>query len=1361
MLSIEDEDNPLAALIKKADEEGINDKTDDPIIVFNEANDKDEDENDNGPINLSVRQPSFSHLTVGNLVPKGGNESITTDPIKENEDTLNQNHIKKSRKKLDSVHTSSYANIHFTFSNDSTQRLKLNNSNNGTTPSENRNNNNLSLGNNNKPSSYAHLKIPIEPGLEKEAQSLLNPNPSGHIENCSNPVLVITGDDDKQDEENDEENVPIGLSVRQPSFASLCNHIIPKGGLESGDIPVLIEEEPEQNNKRNEEENSEDNNVEQMLGLQVRQSSYANLKLNVPTKEEELPEIMKLAIKEEEPQNTINTNQQTQKASEDTSNPIIVLTGDNIAEAEENDEENVPIGLSVRQPSFASLCNHIIPKGGLESGEMPIVIEEEPEQSKTNNKKEESNKNDDDTEQALGLQVRQSSYANLKLNVPTKEEEIPDIMKLAIKEEKSQNTINPNTNLDEEENPILVLTGNDDSKNEENDDENVPIGLSVRQPSFASLCNHIVPKGGLESGDMPIVIEEEAPPEENIDGEITDQNTKQEDELPMVLNVRQSSYANLHFGSQTLNTTPTIEPIPDEEAEANTKKADTNEINNEDGDTYGEDAIIVLTNDNDTNDDAPIGLSVRQPSFASLHGNVVPKGGFQSLVAPITEELKNNNSEEIVEDKEISDVDIDDYSDDDAEENNNVDNNNDNKKDVDMKNKILNSLLSANKEWWEEIGYKPPDNLRNAFKRNCSMFQMPPSKNFMMKTLGSDSGSFASGNLNKKRQPSHSLYQGAMNNIEDLLKDDKEEPPPKKRSKGLDKKNRGPSIYRVNSYGNKGEQIEVEMPLLQDIEDEDEENVRENPIVQTKITKGTDNKNNDENESPQNIVRGPSLLRVSSFGNASKLKVVEMPDISEKDTSNVQKSSDQIITENKQSNKSVNSINSNKEQSPKESKKPSIQRVSSFGNASTLKIVEMPSIDDDKQKDENLDQIQENDNDQNYDGYEEEEEEDESGIPPNILKLMKKPRDPIVLSALSGEPIGNYKREIISKALSDLQTLNKKCQNKEYTQESEFITQVIDAVRSDAAQYNAFFEVEEQMRETEVNLQEKLTDWQNMYEELDEEYQNQLNECEAKYQEDLLSLEKQYHNQTVEGNQYGSPGQSDDNNTNENGSDINVVDDYEDNKDINYYNENQKKSVNHKRHSSITPNSASILSPSVTTNAKPQKPQKRSKAIYSSSPKQRLPSPFSKPLSPKDAKMKEKVQKMIKAQRFEEGFELSLKFYKKQMVEHQKQVTRRSQAYLAAKTALRQKHEDEKNEIILNFQSRRTEFTKKREQSLVPLREQLIQLRKVKTLIEEGEKNEKFNETMQPRLRASRARKGRPTNLALPPLSRTSAKNVQ
>ena len=89
------------------------------------------------------------------------------------------------------------------------------------------------------------------------------------------------------------------------------------------------------------------------------------------------------------------------------------------------------------------------------------------------------------------------------------------------------------------------------------------------------------------------------------------------------------------------------------------------------------------------------------------------------------------------------------------------------------------------------------------------------------------------------------------------------------------------------------------------------------------------------------------------------------------------------------------------------------------------------------------------------------------------------------------------------------------------------------------------------------------------------------------------------------------------------------------------------------------------------------------------------------------------------------------------------------------------KHEDEKNEIILNFQSRRTEFTKKREQSLVPLREQLIQLRKVKTLIEEGEKNEKFNETMQPRLRASRARKGRPTNLALPPLSRTSAKNVQ
>ena len=136
--------------------------------------------------------------------------------------------------------------------------------------------------------------------------------------------------------------------------------------------------------------------------------------------------------------------------------------------------------------------------------------------------------------------------------------------------------------------------------------------------------------------------------------------------------------------------------------------------------------------------------------------------------------------------------------------------------------------------------------------------------------------------------------------------------------------------------------------------------------------------------------------------------------------------------------------------------------------------------------------------------------------------------------------------------------------------------------------------------------------------------------------------------------------------------------------------------------------------------------------------------------------MKEKVQKMIKAQRFEESFELSLKYYKRQMAEHQKQVNKRSQAFLAAKTALKQKHEDERKEIEFNFQAKRAEFTKKREQSLVPLRQQIIQLRKMKSLIEEGEKNEKLNESMQPRLRASRTRKSRVANLALPPLSKSS-----
>ena len=102
----------------------------------------------------------------------------------------------------------------------------------------------------------------------------------------------------------------------------------------------------------------------------------------------------------------------------------------------------------------------------------------------------------------------------------------------------------------------------------------------------------------------------------------------------------------------------------------------------------------IVLDENDDSTDAPIGLTYRQPSFNSLNGHLVSKDG--NLVSDI-HSVKTGGMEEIVEEK--------------SEENEN-ENNEDNDDDEDFPQvQIVKELRNKNMERWQKMGYEPPPDL--------------------------------------------------------------------------------------------------------------------------------------------------------------------------------------------------------------------------------------------------------------------------------------------------------------------------------------------------------------------------------------------------------------------------------------------------------------------------------------------------------------------------------------------------------------------------------------------------------------------------------------------------------------------------
>lgn len=202
-----------------------------------------------------------------------------------------------------------------------------------------------------------HFKNTIAPKIEKNSSSLQPPNndPKKHKGNG------------KEEEEDDDQ--PIGLVHRQPSYSSLHGPLIGKDGVKVDRLPDLKEEGEEPNAYHS---NLEDNTTK-------------------PTKA---------------PKKTKNSKPSLNSFS----------SQDNVIAFDEHDDsEDVPIGLTYRQPSFSSMGDHLISKGGDSLADIvplktiPIeeaIIEEENLDPQNNNEEEADLDNEEDEEDEENPQVQ-------------------------------------------------------------------------------------------------------------------------------------------------------------------------------------------------------------------------------------------------------------------------------------------------------------------------------------------------------------------------------------------------------------------------------------------------------------------------------------------------------------------------------------------------------------------------------------------------------------------------------------------------------------------------------------------------------------------------------------------------------------------------------------------------------------------------------------------------------------------------------------------------------------------------------------------------------------------------------------------
>ena len=275
------------------------------------------------------------------------------------------------------------------------------------------------------------------------------------------------------------------------------------------------------------------------------------------------------------------------------------------------------------------------------------------------------------------------------------------------------------------DNPVIVLTKdgeNDDDNDDDDDDGGAPISLSVRQPSFSNLKGKLVMKGQtkplLPSLDEDAQKNEQNEPVEDDNSSLKKQNVyndkkvendkkfeddknaekenneKDDDDddggAPITLGFRQPSFSNLHGqlimkGSTVALPILAEDPIVVDSKSSERLKPKINAIREEVDEKKEEEDGFDETVHDAGEDNAPITLGFRQPSFSNLHGQLIPKGSTEALSIGedmiIVEEGENNEKKE-------EKIKLD----------------NSLKKSSEI---ILQSLHKFNADRWKEIGYNP------------------------------------------------------------------------------------------------------------------------------------------------------------------------------------------------------------------------------------------------------------------------------------------------------------------------------------------------------------------------------------------------------------------------------------------------------------------------------------------------------------------------------------------------------------------------------------------------------------------------------------------------------------------------------
>ena len=285
--------------------------------------------------------------------------------------------------------------------------------------------------------------------------------------------------------------------------------------------------------------------------------------------------------------------------------------------------------------------------------------------------------------------------------------------------------------------------------------------------------------------------------------------------------------SRLAGNSAKKNESPKTNQITAEQSASENKSAADDD--NDPDSVDGTNPVIVFDGKSE-DEDSQIGLQVRQPSFVSLHGQIIPKGS-DSLAdfSPIIEEIRPLPSEAI--DDEAMD-------------------------DDDQQVLFVKELKAKNMKRWREMGYEPPSDLiplvRAASQAMLNRKLLTDQPEPPSSALASASQTNFEIKLNQN-EPSHEMLE-AVNEDEEV----QPAPTPLKYSK--------PPRPRSGSFGNKlGQATMLEEQMMNNILDVDEHREDANAEEEYDFVEEEDIAEEEEEEVEYRVEDYPLPLRLNQI----------------------------------------------------------------------------------------------------------------------------------------------------------------------------------------------------------------------------------------------------------------------------------------------------------------------------------------------------------------------------------------------------------------------------------------------------------------------------------------------------------------